>query len=92
MSVDCLGNFNQLKHSQLQPAIEVDNALQSEAKADALEQVKILAEAGKNPQAESKRSVAQTALKVLQGKIDEIPGYLPSLELGKVYCLKLAIF
>jgi len=64
----------------LQPAIEADNGLQSEAKAEALEQVKILAEAGlmlKNPQAESKRSAAQTALKVLQGKIDEIPGYLP---------------
>lgn len=63
---------------QLEAAVEADDNLQPEVKAEALEQVKVLAEAGKNPQAEEKRSAAQTAIKVLSGMIDEIPG-VPTL-------------
>ena len=64
--------------TQLQTAIEADDDLQPETKAEALEQVKVLAEAGKNPQAESKRSSAQKAIGVLKGMIDEIRG-VPTL-------------
>ncbi len=60
--------------TQLQTAIEASNDLQPEAKAEALEQVKILAQAGKNPQAEEKRSIAKTAIAVLSSIVDEIPG------------------
>lgn len=63
---------------QLQRAIEANDNLQPEAKAEALKQVKVLAEAGKNPQAEEKRSAAKTAFGVLRGIIDEIPG-VPTL-------------
>ncbi len=55
-AVDQLPEFQQASLSrieefltQLQPGIEADRTLQSEAKAEALEQVKILAEAGRIP-------------------------------------------
>lgn len=63
---------------QLQTAIEANDNLQPKAKAEALEHLKVLAEAGKNPQAEGKRSAAKTAFGVLRGIIDEIPG-VPTL-------------
>ncbi len=63
---------------QLEAAVEGDDHLQPEAKAEALEQVKVLAEAGKNPQAQEKRSAAQTAIEVLIKIINEIAG-VPTL-------------
>jgi len=52
--------------TQLHSRIEGNNDLPDGAKAEALQQVKVLADAGKNPQAESKRSHAATAIKALR--------------------------
>jgi hypothetical protein len=59
--------------AQLQRMIEDDPQLQPENKAEALEQVKVLAEAGRNPQAPEKQSHAKTAIRVLRGMIAELP-------------------
>ncbi|MEH2114028.1 MAG: pentapeptide repeat-containing protein [Nostoc sp.] len=48
--------------TQLQAAIEVDTNLNKEDKAEALEQVKALAEAGKNPQEGAMQKAAKTAI------------------------------
>ncbi len=64
--------------TQLETAVESSDDLQPEEKAEALQQVKDLAEAGRNPQAEEKRSAAKTAIKALGGIIDKIPG-VPTL-------------
>lgn len=63
---------------QLEAAVEGDDNLQPEAKTEALERVKVLAEAGKNPQAQEKRFAAQTAIEDLKGMINKIPG-VPTL-------------
>jgi uncharacterized protein YjbI with pentapeptide repeats len=58
---------------QLQAAIESEKDLTQEDKAEALEQVKALAEAGKNPQEEPKQKAARTALKILKGTTTGLP-------------------
>ncbi len=58
---------------QLQSRIFGNDDLPNWAKAEALEQVKVLAEAAKNPQAEKKRSQAQTALKALKEMFGKLP-------------------
>jgi hypothetical protein len=59
--------------TQLQTAIEADKNLSEEDKAEALEQVKALAEAGKNPQEGAMQKVAKTAMKILKGTISSLP-------------------
>ncbi|WP_392531027.1 pentapeptide repeat-containing protein [Nostoc sp. C117] len=59
--------------TQLQAAIEADTNLNKEDKADALEQVKALAEAGKNPQEGAMQKGAKTAIKILKGTIASLP-------------------
>ncbi|MBD2412276.1 hypothetical protein FACHB389_33085 [Nostoc calcicola FACHB-389] len=59
--------------TQLQAAIEADTNLNKEDKADALEQVKALAEAGKNPQEGGMQKGAKTAIKILKGTIASLP-------------------
>ena len=59
--------------TQLFSRIERNDDLPSLSKVEALQQVKALAEAGKNPQAEEKRSRAGTAIKVLRGMFLELP-------------------
>ncbi|MCP6760018.1 MAG: pentapeptide repeat-containing protein [Fischerella sp. CENA71] len=59
--------------TQLQTAIEADNNLSDEDKAEALEQVKALAEAGKNPQEGAMQKSAKTAMKILKGTISNFP-------------------
>ena len=59
--------------TQLQTAIEADNNLNEEDKAEALEQVKTLAEAGKNPQEGAMQKTAKTAMKILKGTISSLP-------------------
>ena len=54
-------------------AIEAEKDLPEEDKAEALEQVKTLAEAGKNPQEEAKQKEAKTAMKILKGTIAGLP-------------------
>ncbi|WP_017651411.1 pentapeptide repeat-containing protein [Fortiea contorta] len=58
---------------QLQTAIEGDTNLSQDDKAEALEQVKALAEAGKNPQEGSMQKAAKTAIKILKGTIAGLP-------------------
>lgn len=64
--------------NQLETAVAASEELQPEEKTQALEQVKVLAEAGKNPQAESKRTAAAVAIAKLREKIERIPG-VPTL-------------
>ncbi|NEU72579.1 hypothetical protein PI95_008360 [Hassallia byssoidea VB512170] len=59
--------------TQLQTAIEADTNLSEEDKAEALEQVKALAEAGKNPQEGAMQKAAKTAMKILKGTISGLP-------------------
>lgn len=60
--------------TQLQTAIEADTNLDEEDKAEALEQVKTLAEAGKNPKEGAMQKTAKTAMKILKGTISSLPG------------------
>jgi hypothetical protein len=59
--------------TELQPAIEAETNLSDEDKAEALEQVKALAEAGKNPQEASTQKSAKTAMKILKGTVASLP-------------------
>ncbi|QDL06847.1 hypothetical protein DP113_02020 [Brasilonema octagenarum UFV-E1] len=59
--------------TQLQEAIEAETDLSQEDKAEALEQVKALAEAGKNPQEGAMQKGAKTAMKILKGTVAGLP-------------------
>jgi hypothetical protein len=59
--------------TQLQAEIEANTNLTEEDKAEALEQVKTLAEAGKNPQEGAMQKAAKTAMKVLKGTVAGLP-------------------
>ncbi|MCU0570862.1 MAG: pentapeptide repeat-containing protein [Oculatellaceae cyanobacterium Prado106] len=59
--------------TELQTAIETDTVLSEEDKAEALEQVKVLAEAGQNPKDGALQKAAKTAMKVLKGTIATLP-------------------
>lgn len=59
--------------TQLQAAIEADTNLPQEDKAEALEQVKALAETAKSPQDGAMQKVAKTAIKILKGTIASLP-------------------
>ncbi|MEQ8960749.1 MAG: hypothetical protein RLP02_22975 [Coleofasciculus sp. C2-GNP5-27] len=65
---------------QLQRIIEAEDNLSPQDKAQTLEQVKILAEAGKNPQAPAKQEQAHTAIRILRGMIAELPNAHDFLE------------
>jgi len=58
---------------QLQAVIEADPDLSQEDKAEALEQVKVLAEAGQNPQEGGKQKAAKKAMRMIKGIITELP-------------------
>ena len=58
---------------QLQTAIESDVNLSEDDKAEALEQVKALAEAGQSPQEGPTQKVAKTAMKILKGTVVGLP-------------------
>jgi SPFH domain / Band 7 family len=59
--------------TQLQEAIDTDTNLTPEDKADALEQVKVLAEVGQNPQHGEKEGLGRKAIKMLKGTIAHLP-------------------
>ncbi|AUT00783.1 low-complexity protein [Nostoc sp. CENA543] len=59
--------------TELQTAIEADNNLGEEDKAEALEQVKAIAEAGQKPEDGGMQKTAKTALKFLKGTIADLP-------------------
>ncbi|MDA0212817.1 MULTISPECIES: CHAT domain-containing protein [Desertifilum] len=58
---------------QLQAAIETNPDLSEEDKEVALEQVKVLAEAGQNPQAGGLQKASKTAMKIIKGTLVGLP-------------------
>ncbi|MBW4632787.1 MAG: hypothetical protein KME30_13100 [Iphinoe sp. HA4291-MV1] len=58
---------------QLQAAIEAEPNLTLEDKAEALEQVKAIAEAGQNPKEGVMQKTAKTAMRILKGIFSELP-------------------
>ena len=59
--------------TELQTAIEAETNLSDDDKAEALEQVKALAEVGKNPQESTMQKAGKTAMKILKGTIASLP-------------------
>ena len=59
--------------TQLQAAIASDTNLPQEDKAEALEQVKALAEAAKSPQEGAVQKTTKTAIKILKGTLASLP-------------------
>ncbi len=59
--------------AQLQAAIEAESELPDEDKAEALEQVKSLAEAGQKPQDNALQKGAKTSMKILKGTVASLP-------------------
>ena len=59
--------------AQLQAAIEAESQLADEDKAEALEQVKTLAEAGQKPEDNNLQKAAKTSIKILKGTIASLP-------------------
>jgi uncharacterized protein YjbI with pentapeptide repeats len=68
---------------QLQAAIESEVELSDEDKAEALEQVKVLAEVGKNSQENAMQKVSKTALKILKGTVAGLPSAAKLVEACK---------
>ncbi|MBD2069798.1 pentapeptide repeat-containing protein [Leptolyngbya sp. FACHB-671] len=58
---------------QLQAAIETEPELAPEDKVEALEQVKVLAEAGQKPEDGALQKTAKTAMKILKGTVAGLP-------------------
>ena len=58
---------------QLQEAIESESELPDEDKAEALEQVKTLAEAGQKPENSTLKKAAKTSIKILKGTVASLP-------------------
>jgi hypothetical protein len=58
---------------QLQAAIEAELELPDEDKAEALEQVKTLAEAGQKPEDSTLQKAAKTSMKILKGTVASLP-------------------
>ena len=59
--------------AQLQAAIESESELPDEDKAEALEQVKTLAEAGQKPEDNVLQKAAKTSMKILKGTVASLP-------------------
>ncbi|WP_228056995.1 hypothetical protein [Tychonema sp. LEGE 07203] len=59
--------------TELQSAIESETNLSDDDKAEALEQVKTLAEVGQNPQESTMQKAGKTAMKILKGTIAGLP-------------------
>ncbi|NEU81096.1 pentapeptide repeat-containing protein [Nostoc sp. UIC 10630] len=68
--------------SQLQDAIIQSTYLSEEDKAEALEQVNSLAEAGKSPQEPTKQKTAKTAITMLKGIFPGLPAIASLVEAG----------
>nr|MDZ8049181.1 pentapeptide repeat-containing protein [Nostoc sp. DedQUE02] len=68
--------------SQLQDAIVQSTYLSEEDKAEALEQVNTLAEAGKSPQESTKQKTAKTAITMLKGIFTGLPAVASLVEAG----------
>ncbi|NES83650.1 MAG: low-complexity protein [Moorea sp. SIO2B7] len=69
--------------AQLQAAIEAETSLDEEEKAEALEQVKTLAEAGANPSDKGMKKLAKNATRMLKGIIADLPTAAKLVEICK---------
>lgn len=67
---------------QLQAAIEADANLSAEDKAEALEQVKAIAQAGQNPKEGAMQKTAKSAIRMLKGIIADLPAVATLVEAG----------
>jgi hypothetical protein len=69
--------------TQLQTVIEAETHFSDDDdKAEALEQVKTLAEVGKNPQESTMQKAGKTAMKILKGTIAGLPSVATLVEAG----------
>jgi uncharacterized protein YjbI with pentapeptide repeats len=59
--------------TELQAAIEADPSLDEEDKAEALKQIKEIAEGGKQPKDNAVQKTVKTAMKILKGTIADLP-------------------
>lgn len=59
--------------AQLQTAVEAESNLPEEDKAEALEQIKTLAEAAQKPEDNMLQKAAKTAIKILKGTVSSLP-------------------
>lgn len=66
--------------NQLREFIVTDLALSDEDRADALQQVQALAEAGKNPNDGNMKKLARGAMRMLRGIADELPAATQLIE------------
>ena len=66
--------------AQLQEVIEAETSLNDQDKAEALEQVKVLAEAGKNPSDGAMKKLAKRATTMLKGIISGLPDTVKLVE------------
>ncbi len=78
--------------TQLKEAIEADTNLTEEDKAEALEQVKALAEAGKNPQEGAMQKASKTAIKILKGTVAGLPSAATLVEASNKLLPAIASF
>ena len=71
--------------TELQAAIEADTNLSDEDKAEALEQVKAIAEAGQKPEDGTMQKMVKSAIKLLKGTVADLPTTVQLVEVcGKV--------
>ncbi|NMG22289.1 pentapeptide repeat-containing protein [Brasilonema bromeliae] len=71
--------------TELQAAIEADTNLSDEDKAEALEQVKAIAEAGQKPEDGAMQKMVKSAIKLLKGTVADLPTTVQLVEVcGKV--------
>jgi uncharacterized protein YjbI with pentapeptide repeats len=68
---------------KLQAAIEADADLSEEDKAEALDQVKALAEAGQNPKEGTMQKTAKSAIRMLKGIMADLPTVAKLVEVGQ---------
>lgn len=78
---------------KLQAAIEADRNLNDEDKAEALEQVKAIAEAGQKPEDGAMQKMAKNAMKFLKGTIADLPSTVELVQTcGKILPLITKFF
>ncbi|HEY9614651.1 pentapeptide repeat-containing protein [Allocoleopsis sp.] len=79
--------------TQLQEAIEAEPNLDEEDKAEALEQVKAIAEAGQKPEDGAMQKMAKNAMKFLKGTIADLPSTVELVQTcGKILPLITKFF
>ena len=79
--------------TELQIAIESDSTLSDDDKAEALEQVGAIANAGKTPKDNTVQKVVKNAIKFIKGTISDLPDTEKVVQIGiKVFPLLMTFF